>query len=42
MTEQKPISHCAICQAPVYIENKKIKKTCSHTDQDEVKYRLGL
>jgi len=42
MTEDKIISHCSICDAPILLKNKKAKRTCYHSDQDDVAHRLGL
>lgn len=33
---------CSICNAPIYLEGTKFKRTCYHSDQDDIKNRLGL
>lgn len=33
---------CSICDAPIYLEGTRFKRTCSHSDQEDIKHRLGL
>ena len=42
MTEDKIIGYCSICNLPITIKDKKAKRTCYHSDQDDVAHRLGL
>lgn len=41
-TESKIIDNCFICNAPIFFENKKVRRTCKYSDQEDIKRRLGL
>ncbi len=41
-TESKLIGNCFICNASILFENKKVRRTCKHSDQEDIKRRLGL
>ena len=41
-TDSKVIGKCFICDAPIYFENKRVQRTCKHSDSEDIKKRLGL
>lgn len=42
MTTKKEISPCSIWGSPIYIIDDKIKRTCHHSDKDNIAHRIGL
>jgi len=42
LKDSKIIGKCFICDAPILFENKRVRRTCKHSDAEDIKKRLGL
>ncbi len=42
MDAERIVGKCGICDAPIKFVGGRVKRTCKHSDQDDIKHRLGL